>query len=101
MIKLGNVANKDTRKLKTLLQKKFSEILKDAKVFDGIYPNPNVTITNLPSRVLANDEYETLQYDLKHGIAIKPKDNEIFAIAEDIYHQIDRKDLCKENQMSI
>ena len=101
MIKLSNVANKDARKLKTLLQKKFIKILKDAKVFYEIYPNPNVTITNLSSRVLTNDEYETLQYGLKHGIAIKPKDNEIFAIAEDIYDQIDRKDLCKENQMSI
>ena len=83
--------------MKTLLEKKFSKVLKDAKVYDGIYPNSNVTITSLSSRVLTNDEYETLQYGLKYGIAIKPKDNEIFAITEDIYHQINKKDLCKEN----
>ena len=98
---LSNVANKEAKKLKTLLERKFSKLLKDAKVFDGTYPNPNVTITNLSSRILTNDEYETLQYGLKHGIAIKRKDNEIFAIAEDIYDQIDRKGLCKENQISI
>ena len=87
--------------MKTSLEKKFSKILKDAKVYDGIYPDPNVTITNLSSRVLTNDEYETLQYGLKSSIAIKPKDNEIFAIAEDIYDQINRKNICKENQISV
>ena len=56
---------------------------------DGIYPNPNVAITNLSIRILTNDKYETLQYGLKRGIASKPKDNEIFAIAEDIYDQIE------------
>ena len=82
---LSNVANKEARKLKISLEKKFSKLLKDANIFDGIYPNPNITITNISSRVLTNDEYETLQYDLKHGIAIKPKYNVIFAIADDIY----------------
>ena len=28
---------------------------------------------------------------------IKPKDNEIFAIAGDIYDQINRKVICKKN----
>ena len=32
---------------------------------------------------------------------IKPKDNEIFAIAGDIYDQINRKGICKKNQISI
>ena len=98
---LINVANKEARKLKTSIEKKFSKTLKDAKYSDGIYPNSSVPITNLCSRALTNDEYETLQYGLKHGIAIKPKDNEISAIAEDIYDQIDKKGLCKENQISI
>ena len=48
------------------------------------------------STVLTNDEYETLRYGLKHGIMIKPKDNEIFAIAGDIYDQINRKGICKK-----
>ena len=32
---------------------------------------------------------------------IKPKDNEIFAVAKDTYDQIDKKGLCKENEISI
>ena len=42
------------------MEKKFSKILKYAEDFDGIYPSPNVTIANLSSRLLTNDEYETL-----------------------------------------
>ena len=53
------------------------------------YPNPNVIITKLFCKVFINDEYEHL------------KDNKIFAIAEDIYYQINRKGFCKENQISI
>ena len=34
-------------------------------------------------------------------LAIKAKDNEILTIAEDIYDQINKKGLCKENHMSI
>ena len=98
---LRNVANKEARKLKTSLEKIFSKILKDVKAYGRIYPNPNVTITNLSSRVLTNDEYETLQNGLKCGIAIKQKDNEIFVIAEDIYDKLNRRSLCKENQISI
>ena len=59
--------------MKTLLEKKFSEILNDAKVYYGTYPNLTVTITNLCSRLLRKDEYETPQYSLKHGIVIKSK----------------------------
>ena len=47
------------------------------------------------------NKYETLQHGLKHGTAIKPKDNEILALAEDIYDQINRKGLCRENHISI
>ena len=57
---LSNVANREARKLKTFMEKKFSKILKYAEDFDGIYPNPNVTIAKLSSRLLTNDEYETL-----------------------------------------
>ena len=63
--------------MKTLLEKKFSEILNDAKVYYGTYPNLTVTITNLCSRLLRKDEYETPQYSLKHCIVIKSKYNDV------------------------
>ena len=42
--------------------------MKDEKVYDGIFPNPNCTIAKLSGRVLTHDEYETLQHGLKHCI---------------------------------
>ena len=36
------------------------------------------------------------QYDLKHDIVIKPKYNEIFAIAEVVYDQKNEKGHCKK-----
>lgn len=49
---------------------------------------------------MTDDEFELLRVRLKHGIEIKPKKNDIFALA-DLYDQINEKGLCKENQSSV
>ena len=41
------------------------------------------------------------RYGLKHGVATKPKENYVFAFAEDIFDQINRKGLCKDNLNSV
>ena len=64
---------------------------------DGIQQNPKQTIWNFSSRVLSNEEYTLLQFGLKHGLAIKPKENDILASAEALWDQIERKQLCKES----
>ena len=83
------------------LEKRLDKILTDERTHNGIYTNPNVTMTNLSRRTLTNDEHEVLKYGLKHGIATKPNENDISALAEDIYDIINRKRLCKENQTSV
>ena len=60
-----------------------------------------MTTTNLSNRDLSNDQYEVLRYGLKHVIAAKPKENDVFAFAEDIFDQINRKGLCKDNLNSV
>ena len=42
-----------------------------------------------------------LNYGLKHGVAIKPKENDVFAFTGDIFDQINRKGLCKDNLNSV
>ena len=79
-----------------LLNNEFNKIVEADRIVKGIHRNPNITITNLSKRVLSNDEYEVLRYGLKHGATIKPKENEVFALAEDIFDQINRKGLCKQ-----
>ena len=46
---------------------------------------------------MSNDEYEVLRYSLKHGVATKPKENDVFVFAEDIFGQINCKGLYKDN----
>ena len=38
---------------------------------------------------------------MKHGVAIKPKENDVFAFAEDMFNQINCKGLCKDNSNSV
>ena len=66
----------------------------------GISTNPNTIITNLASHVLTEGEYDVLQYKLKHGLATRPKENDILAYAEDIWEQIDKANICNNNTNS-
>ena len=62
-----------------------------------ISTNPKTIITNLSIHVLAEGEYDILQYELKHGLATRPKENDILAYAEDIWEQIDKANICNNN----
>ena len=42
-----------------------------------------------------------VRYGLKNSIATKPKENDVFAFAEDIFDQINRKGLWEENLNSV
>ena len=73
---------------------KFNKIVEADRIAKGIHPNPT-EYDNIYLTVLSNDEYEMLRYGLKHDVATKPKENYVFAVAEDIFDQINRKGLCK------
>ena len=76
--------------------KKFKNLVKEKNEVEGTTNNPNQTIWNFSSHALENEEYETLQYGLKHGIANRAKDEEILAAAEALWDQIETKNLCKQ-----
>ena len=63
---------------------------------EGTKKNPNKTIWNFSSHDLTNDEYDTLKYGLRHGIAMQPDENEILASTEAVWNQIATKNLCKD-----
>ena len=62
-----------------------------------ISTNPKTIITNLSIHVLTEGEYDILQYELKHGLATGPKENDILAYAEDIKQRIDKANICSNN----
>ena len=46
------------------------------------------------------DEIPVLKFGLKHGLFIRPKENEMVPVVEDIYDQIVRQDLLKKDSIS-
>ena len=60
---------------------------------DGITDNPNETIVNLTNHSLSSDELEVLKLGLRYGLATRPNQLEIMAVAEDVWRQISRLDM--------
>ena len=75
-------------------------LIVEKKIKDGINQNPNKLITNLTRKQLTDEEIEILKVGLKHGIASRPRESEMIVIAEDIWDQIQRLDVCKDTFMS-
>ena len=98
---INNIANREGKRFMSSSNNKFNKIVEVHGIAKGIHPNPNITIANLPNRVLRNGIYKVVRYGLKHDIATKPKESDVFAFAEDIFDQINRKGLWKENLNSV
>ena len=71
-------------------EKKLRNLLDEKARVEGTATNPNKLIWNLSSHVLSEEEEETLKFGLRHGIAVRPDDNEILASAESLWHQIEK-----------
>ena len=92
--------NKLYKKTKERHQKKLDNLVINKRINDGIRKNPNQTITNLSDTELSDDEIAVLKFGLKHGLLIRPKENEMIAVMEDIYDQTVRQDLLKKGNIS-
>ena len=92
--------NKLYKKTKERHQKKLYNLVINKRINDGIRKNPNQTITNLSDIELNDDEIAVLKFGLKHGLLIRPKENEMIAVMEDIYDQTVRQDLLKKGSVS-
>ena len=62
--------------------------------------NPNKIITNLTNITLTQDEISVLELGLKHGVLLRPKETKMIAIAENIYEQIEKHNVLKDNHIS-
>ena len=80
--------------------KKLANLIIEKLIQDGIHNNPNEVITNLTDNILSHYEIEILKYGLKHAVAIIPKGSEMIVIMEDIYDQIMRHNVVKDNYIS-
>ena len=92
--------NKICEKTKRRHQKKLDNLIINKRITDGINKNPNKTITNLSDVELTNEEILLLKLWLKHGLLIRPKESEMTTIMEDIFDQIVRQNVMKDNNIS-
>ena len=93
---IGNTVKQEEKLVTRRHEKKFANLLKERHETEGTTSNPNKTIWNFSSHILNNEEYQTLQYGLKHGIANRTYDDDILAAAEALWDQIKLKKLCRE-----
>ena len=57
-------------------------------------------VTNLSSHVLSNVEYSISKFGLKYGLATRPNESNILACSEDIWEQIDKSNICRNDLYS-
>ena len=93
--------NSFIRPIDKKLSRKFDILVKERDRINGITNNPNTIITNLSSRILTNEEYTLLRFGLNHGLASRPNEIEMFALAEDVWHQLYKSKSLKHDPRSI
>ena len=90
---------KETLKTKERHKEKLDNVLINKRINKGIRKIPNQTITNLLGTELNDDKIAVLKLGLKHGLLIRPKENEMIAVMEDIYDQIVCQYLLKKDDI--
>ena len=90
---------KETLKTKERHKEKLDNVLINKRINNGIRKIPNQTITNLLDTELNDDKIAVLELGLKHGLLIRPKENEMIAVMEDIYDQIVCQYLLKKDDI--
>ena len=63
---------------------------------DKLENNPNEVIVNLFGQKLTPEQTEVLILGLRHGLPTRPNSLEMMAVSEDIYDQLDKKNIWKE-----
>ena len=67
---------------------------------DGVHKNPNPLITNLTEETLSKDEIEVLTFGLNHGVALRPREDEILPLIEGFYSKVKSLNVIKNTYMA-
>ena len=57
-------------------------------------------VNNLSNYILSNEEYSILKFGLKYGFATRPNESNILDYTEDIWEQIDKSSICRNELYS-
>ena len=81
-------------------QRKMDKLLVDKAVREGTTRNPNKLITNLTEIELTKEEIEVLTLGLNHGVALRPREEDILPAIEGLYSRIKDNNLIKSGYMA-
>ena len=94
-ISIRNNTNLLRKKIVETHQKKMDKLLVDKAVREGTTRNPNKLITNLTEIELTKEEIEVLTLGLNHGVALRPREEDILPAIEGLYSRIKDNNLIK------
>ena len=81
-------------------EKKLDKMIVKKAMRDGVHKNPNEVITNLTGEVLSKEEIDVLTLGLKHGIAMRPKEDEMIPVTEAFYSRLSELKIIKDTHMA-
>ena len=99
-ISINRSVLKDEKKIIKRHGKKLDSLIKEKNKENNIHENPNHFVTNLSSHDLSNEELGILKFELKYGLATRPNESNILSYAEDIWEQIEKANICRNEMYS-
>ena len=99
-ISIQHNTNRMKEKIVATHQKKLDKLLVDKAVREGTTKNPHKLITNLTDITLTNEEVEVLTLGLNHGLALRPREEDILPAIEGLFSRIKESNLIKDNYMA-
>ena len=81
-------------------EKKYERLIVEKALTNGTKKNPNNLITNLTDQTLSKEEEDVLMFGLNHGIALRPREEEILPVIEGLYSKIQGLDIMKKSHMA-
>ena len=99
-ISIKRLIDKEREKVRQRHEKKLDKLLIEKALKDGTKKNPNKLITNLTDEVLCKDEIEVLTLGIKHGIALRPREEDILPVMEGFFEKVKNLGVIKKNYMA-
>ena len=97
---IKRLIDNDREKVRKRHEKKLDKLIVDKALKEGVHKNPNPLITNLTEETLSKDETEVLTFGLNHGVALRPREDEILPLIEGFYSKVKSLDAIKNNYMA-
>ena len=99
-ISIDRYINRTREKVKQRHEKKLDRLLVNKALKEGTRKNPNNLITNLTDETLTKEEVDVLLLGLNHGIALRPREEDILPVIEGVFSRIKDLNVIKNNHMA-